>query len=122
MKIKILTDEIYGKIDECNDRISHYTFHRCFRLKDLECVKKQAYSEILEVIEKSSNAKELKERLQKKSYEEHGDYKGLLEKGFVRLAEEKYVASSVYFEVIENLQRIFYILPFRKNNRPKKDG
>ena len=107
MEIKILTDEIYGKIEECNDRISHYTFHRCFILKDLECVKKQAYSEILEAIEKSSNAKELKERLQKKSYEEYGDHKGLLEKGFVRLAEDKYVADCVYFEIICKLNFIF---------------
>ncbi|MBQ7373040.1 MAG: hypothetical protein IJW64_00520 [Clostridia bacterium] len=106
MKIKILTDEIYQRIEECNDRISHYTFHRCFRLKDLECVKKQAYSEILRAIEKASNAKELEETLKNKSYLEHGDYKGLLEKGFVRLAEEKYVASSVYFEFIHNLHLI----------------
>ena len=48
--------------------------------------------------------KELEETLQQKSYAEHGDYKGLLEKGFVRLAEEKYVAKSVYFEIIAKLQ------------------
>lgn len=104
MEIKTLTDKIYQRIEECNEKIEHYTFHRCFRLKDLECVKKQAYSEILRAIEKASNAKELEETLQNKSYLEHGDYKGLLEEGFVRLAEEKYVASSVYFEFIQNLK------------------
>ena len=107
MKIKILSDKIQQKIEECNKKIEHYTFHRCFRLKDLECVKKQAYSEILDLTEKSSNAKELEVRLKNKSYLEHGDYKGLLEEGFVRLAEEKYVAKSVYFEFLADLKFIF---------------
>lgn len=107
MEIKILTDMLYEKVEECNDKIDHYTFHRCFRLKDLECVKKQACAEVLKAIEKASNAKELEETLQRKSYAEHGDYKGLLEKGFIRLAEEKYVAKCVYFEIIAKLQFIF---------------
>ena len=107
MEIKILSDKIYQRIEECNDKIDYYTFHRCFRLKDLECVKKQAYSEILDAIEKSSTVKGLKETLEQKSYLEHGDYIGILEKGFVRLAEEKYVASSVYFEFIQNLKLNF---------------
>ena len=92
------------KVAECNEKIDLYTFHRCFRLKELECVKKQACDEVFKAIEKASNVKELEETLQQKSYAEHGDYKGLLEKGFVRLAEEKYVAKSVYFEIIAKLQ------------------
>ena len=107
MKIKLLLDKIDQRIEECNKKIEFFDFHSCFRLKDLECVKKQAYFEILDAIEKASNAEELKETLQNKSYAEHGDYKGLLQEGFVSLAEEKYVASSVYFEFIRNLQLIF---------------
>lgn len=107
MVIKLLEDKIHEKIADCNENIGLYTFHRCFRLRDLECVKKQACAEVLKAIEKASNAKELEETLKEKSYIEHGDYKGLLEKGFVRLAEEKYVASCVYFEFILNLQLIF---------------
>ena len=64
------------------------------------------YSEILRAIEKVSNVKELEETLHQKSYEEHGDYKGLLEQGFIRLAEEKYVAKSVYFEIVAKLHLI----------------
>lgn len=107
MEIKLLEDKIQQKIEECNDKIDLFTFHRCFRLKDLECAKKQAYFEILDLTEKSSNAKELEDRLKNKSYLEHGDYKGLLEEGLVRLAEEKYVAKSVYFEFLADLKLIF---------------
>ena len=107
MKIKLLEDKIYEKIADCNERIETFAFHNCYGLKDLECIKKQAYSEILRAIEKSSNVKELEELLQNKSYAEHGDYKGLLEEGFVRLAEEKYVAKSVYFEFLADLKLIF---------------
>lgn len=103
MEIKILVDDIQKKIEECNERIEFFTFHSCFRLKELECVKKLAYFEISKEIEKHSNDKELPEILQLKSYVTHGDYKCLLEKGFISLAEEKYVAKSVYFEIINCL-------------------